>query len=249
MMDDKKCFIVDEDLPLIVPKRILVFAPHPDDELLSAGGTILKYKQLGTDITIIIATQGSGGYGEEEEREEIVERRKGEVKKLQSLLNCEIISLNYTKLPVEREQVSQITSLLRQKKPQVILTPHIQDTHRIHRNLAYIVKESIYHAATGEVYGGSGKIWQPHGVYYYESPSFKFQHAKNNNFIIVNIEEFWEKKKELFSQVYKSQRQLLSRILTWAENTAKLRGMEINSEYGEAFIPETTYTPLRLLLV
>lgn len=249
MMDDKKRIIVDENLPLIIPKKILVFASHPDDEILSAGGTILKYRQLGTDFTIIIATKGSGGYSEQEEIEEIIEKRKEEVKKLQSLLNCKIISLNYEKLPVEREKVSHITNLLRQIKPQIVLTPHFQDTHRIHRNLAYIVKESIYHATTGEAYGGSGKIWQPLGVYYYESPSYKFQYAKNNNFIIVNIEEFWERKKELFSQVYESQKQLLSRILIWAENTAKLWGLEINSEYGEAFIPETTYTPLRLLLV
>ena len=32
------------ELPVIIPDSILIFAPHPDDELLSCGGTILKYK-------------------------------------------------------------------------------------------------------------------------------------------------------------------------------------------------------------
>jgi len=64
----------------------------------------------------------------------------------------------------------------------------------------------------------------------------------------VDIEKQWEQKKEIFNHVYISQKEVLERVLDWAEDTATLRGNEINSEYGEAFIPETTYTPLRILL-
>jgi LmbE family N-acetylglucosaminyl deacetylase len=248
-MNDKKHIIVEKNPPLLVPKRILVFAPHPDDEILSTGGTILKYKALGSEITIVIATKGSGGYRKEENKENIIRQRHSEINDLQNLLDWKIIALNYENLSIEREQISKVTKLIREIKPQIVLSPHFQDTHRIHRNLSYIVRESLYHAATGEAYGGDGKLWQPLGVYYYESPSYKFQYAGYKTYITTNIDDYWMRKKELFSRIYKSQEQMLTEILTWAEHTAKLRGMEINSEYGEAFIPETTYTPLRLLLV
>ena len=39
------------------------------------------------------------------------------------------------------------------------------------------------------------------------------------------------------------------RVLDWAEDTAILRGNEINKGFGEIFMPETTYTPLKILLV
>ena len=57
------------------------------------------------------------------------------------------------------------------------------------------------------------------------------------------------KKKEIFEHVYISQNEVLERVIDWAQDTAILRGNEINSRYGEAFIPETTYTPLKILLI
>lgn len=248
MMDDKKLIFVDKEVPLLVPKRILVFAPHPDDEILSTGGTILKYRSLGSDITIVIATRGSGGYKNIKDKEKIVEERMREVNHLSNQLDCKIISLKYDKLPIDRKRISKITNLIRDEKPQVILSPHFDDTHRVHRNLSLIVKESIYHAVSGEAYGGEGKIWRPFAVYFYESPSYKFQYSEQKVFTIVDIEDYWEKKKELFIEIYKSQTRVLKQILGWAEHTAKIRGYEINSNYGEAFIPDTTYCPLKLVL-
>ncbi len=52
----------ESEQPIVVPESILVFAPHPDDELLSCGGTIMKYRELGSKITVVVATGGLGGY-------------------------------------------------------------------------------------------------------------------------------------------------------------------------------------------
>ncbi|MFX1570772.1 MAG: PIG-L deacetylase family protein [Promethearchaeota archaeon] len=248
-MSDNSYLIYDDRTPIIVPKRMMIFAGHPDDEIISCGGTLLKYQKLGTDITIIIATTGLGGYAKEKHKDNIAERREKELKLIKSLLNCEIIELEYSELQIDRSKISQITNLIRNYKPQVILLPHYSDFHRIHRNLSLITREAIYHCSTGKAYGGHQKSWTPLGVFYYESPSCKFQYIEGSVFIIVNIENYWEKKKEIFNQVYVSQKEILERVLDWAEDTAILRGNEINAGYGEAYIPETTYTPLKILLI
>ena len=248
-MTDKQFLICEDDLPIVVPKRIMVFAGHPDDELISCGGTILKYQHLGSEIFIVVATPGLGGYAKKEHKESILDQRENELRRVSEVLKCEFIELNYTNLEITRKKISKITNLIRNYKPQVILMPHQTDFHRVHRNLSLITREAIYHCATGKAYGGHERSWTPFGVYYYESPSCKFQYIDGSVFIYVDIEKYWEKKKEIFEHIYVSQTEVLERVIDWAQDTAILRGNEINSRYGEAFIPETTYTPLKILLV
>ncbi|MHA1723471.1 MAG: PIG-L deacetylase family protein [Promethearchaeota archaeon] len=239
----------EEEIPIVVPKRMMIFAGHPDDELISCGGTILKYQALGTEIIIVIATPGLGGYAKSNQQDVIIKTRENELKLVSEILNCDIIELGYSDLLINRNKIERITNLIRERRPQVILMPHFTDFHRIHRNLSLIVRESIYHCSTGKAYGGHGRSWKPFGIYYYESPSCKFQYIESSVFVVVDIEQYWVRKKEIFNQVYVSQKEILERVLDWAEDTAILRGNEINSKYGEAFIPETTYTPLKILLV
>jgi len=248
-MEENQYLVCDVNIPVVVPKRIMVFAGHPDDEIISCGGTLLKYRELGSEIFIIVATSGLGGYAKKEQREEIKSQRQKELNAIQKVLNCEVIELNYTDLQITRKKVAHITNLIRDIRPNIILIPHFSDFHRVHRHLSLITREAIYHCASGKAYGGHKRSWKPYGVYYYESPSCKFQYIEGSVFIIVNIEKYWTKKKEIFSHIYISQKEVLERVLDWAEDTAILRGNEIDSTYGESFIPETTYTPLKILLV
>lgn len=248
-MENNNSIICDIDIPLVVPKRMLVFAGHPDDEIISCGGTILKYQALGSEVFVVVATSGLGGYAKSEQKKEIENQRKQELELIRTTLKCKIIELGYNDLEVNSKLISEVTHLIREIKPQVILIPHYSDFHRVHRNLSLITKEAIYHCSAGKAYGGYKRNWTPLGVYYYESPSCKFQYVESSVFVVVDIEKYWQKKKEIFNIVYLSQKEVLERVLEWAEDTATLRGNEINSNYGEAFIPETTYTPLKVLLL
>ncbi|MFX1336974.1 MAG: PIG-L deacetylase family protein [Promethearchaeota archaeon] len=248
-MTEKHYLICEDELPIVVPKRMMVFAGHPDDELISCGGTILKYQKLGCKIIVVVATTGLGGYAIKEHKDSIIEQRENELKRVSEVLECEFIELGYSDIDITRKKISKITNLIRDHKPQVILLPHLTDFHRVHRNLSLITREAIYHCATGKAYGGHERSWTPLGVYYYESPSCKFQYIEGSVFVVVDIKKYWVTKKEIFEHVYTSQKEVLERVMDWAEDTATLRGNEINSKYGEAYIPETTYTPLRILLV
>ena len=248
-MERKDFLVTEKEIPIVVPKRLMVFAGHPDDEIVSCGGTILKYQALGSEIVVVVATSGLGGYAKTDHKEDILEQRKQELDLVRRALKCRVIELGYSDLEVKREIISEVTNLIRDFRPQVILLPHFSDFHRVHRNLSLITREAIYHCSTGKAYGGHERNWTPLGVYYYESPSCKFQYIEGSVFIIVNIEKYWVEKKEIFNRVYKSQKEVLERVLDWAEDTSILRGNEINSKYGEAFIPMTEYTPLKILLI
>ncbi len=41
--------------------KVLVFAPHPDDESIGMGGTIYKHTQRGDEVAIAIMTTGNIG--------------------------------------------------------------------------------------------------------------------------------------------------------------------------------------------
>ena len=248
-MNDQQHLISDIDIPIVIPKRIIVFAGHPDDEIISCGGTLLKYQELGSKIIVVVSSSGLGGYAKESQKSEIMKQRHEELIQIKKALKCEIIELRFENREITRQKISTITNLIRDYQPQVILMPHFSDFHRVHRNLSLITREAIYHCSSGKAYGGHGREWIPFGVYYYESPSCKFQYIDGSVFVIVDIENYWERKKTIFNEVYASQKEVLERVLSWAEDTAILRGNEINSSFGEAFIPETTYTPLKLLLV
>jgi LmbE family N-acetylglucosaminyl deacetylase len=239
----------EESLPIVIPESIMVLAPHPDDELLACGGTIMKYRELGAKVTIVVATGGAGGYAREEAKSDITEKRKLEMENVSTLMDVQFLELGFDEIEVNRYFVAKFTRLFRDYRPQLILIPHFSDVHRTHRFLSQIVREAIYHTATGKAYGGAGKEFMPLAVYYYESPSCKFQYIQGSVFIGVDISKYWERKVETFKKAYGTQEEMLDRVLAWAEKTALLRGYEIGANYAEAFIPATEYVPLRLLLI
>jgi len=42
----------------VTPRRVLVIAPHPDDEVLGVGGTIARLASEGAEVHVVIATTG-----------------------------------------------------------------------------------------------------------------------------------------------------------------------------------------------
>ena len=48
------------------PKRVIVFSPHPDDDVISMGGTIHRLMQQGHDVHIAYETSGNIAVGDED---------------------------------------------------------------------------------------------------------------------------------------------------------------------------------------
>ena len=63
--------------PQTLPKRVLIVAPHPDDEVFGCGGMLAWHGRLGATVRILVLSDGAAGDpGHRDER--IVETRRRE---------------------------------------------------------------------------------------------------------------------------------------------------------------------------
>ena len=73
-------------------KKIIIFAPHPDDETLGCGGTIAKRISEGYEVFVVVMTDGRYAFmnvldiDSDPTPEELKEIRKEEVKRATGIL-------------------------------------------------------------------------------------------------------------------------------------------------------------------
>jgi LmbE family N-acetylglucosaminyl deacetylase len=115
-------------------KRILVVAPHPDDETLGCGGTLLRHKQKGDHISWLIVTHMSEETGYSPERIASREREIEAVKvfyDFDSVYNLELKPAGLDVYPVG-ELVSKFSRVITAEKPETIYLPYRLDAHSDH---------------------------------------------------------------------------------------------------------------------
>jgi len=114
-------------------KKIIVVTPHPDDETLGCGGTLLKYKEENHQIYWLIVTEMGDGFSNEHKQ-----RRKEEI---YTVSNCyqfeEVFELNYPaagldKVPVG-DLIGSISKVFAKVQPQIIFAPYPGDIHSDHK--------------------------------------------------------------------------------------------------------------------
>lgn len=113
--------------------RILVLAPHPDDEVLGVGGTITKYVKDGHEVYVCIVTSV-----DDSDLRKIIQ---SEAKQAHNILGIkETIYLNF---PVVRlretsmvEMNKSMLDVVDKIKPEIAFIPHKGDMHADHAEVA-----------------------------------------------------------------------------------------------------------------
>jgi LmbE family N-acetylglucosaminyl deacetylase len=117
--------------------RVLVIAPHPDDEVAGCGGTILLHRQRGDVVTVLYVTNGGASRALGLGPEEMARRRRIEADQAAAILDVKAVWLG---LP-EREWDSaafstRLGELLAEEDPDVVYAPSCVDFHPDHRRVA-----------------------------------------------------------------------------------------------------------------
>jgi N-acetylglucosamine malate deacetylase 1 len=120
------------------PLRVLVFAAHPDDEVLGMGGTIALHASLrGDAVRIVCVTDGSSsqypGDAETRAKKEEEARRAAEELGVSDYVHLDLPDMRLDTLPhVEVNRVAE--EHLREHRPQIVYTPQ-PDVNLDHRAL------------------------------------------------------------------------------------------------------------------
>src|ERR1043165_8151237 len=114
--------------------RVLVIAPHPDDETLGCGGTLLKHAAAGDSLYWIIVTKAY----EPRWPKDVIERREQEIEQVSAAYGFEkrfrltFPAARLDTVPLE-ELLKSINDIVTDVKPDWILTVHTGDIHSDHR--------------------------------------------------------------------------------------------------------------------
>jgi len=125
-------------------KKIMVFAPHPDDDILGCGGSLAKHAQHGHEIITVYMTSGEAG-SLTFSCDELAQLREDEARRAAQLLKVkETIFLcnpdGY--LAYNRDNLVKIVGLLRTNQPDLIYLPHQLDGNEDHRVTYKLVLEA-----------------------------------------------------------------------------------------------------------
>lgn len=117
--------------------KVLVFAPHNDDEVLGVGGTISKYARAGHSVTVCEVTSGSK-YKMMQEEARKAHQVLGVEKSI--FLNLPVVKLK-TLEPAEIN--SAVAKVVNDVQPDIVFIPFIGDMHLDHREVTESVLVAV----------------------------------------------------------------------------------------------------------
>ncbi len=188
-----------------LPLRLLVIGAHPDDADLSAGGLAAIYRQLGHTVKFISMTNGAAGH-HEMGGQPLVDRRRAEAKAAGNIIGAEYEVWDYPdgELEPTLEARKQIIRLIRQFRPDLLLTHRPNDYHPDHRYTSQLVQDASYLVTVPNICPETPILRNDLSIMYLQD-DFKKPYPFSPT-IAINIDEVLETKVDMsechVSQVY-----------------------------------------------
>lgn len=220
-------------MPLDHYGRVLVVAPHPDDEVLGCGGTMARMVDAGLDVHVVVVTSGKPpAYSAES-----VARVRDEARRSHEFLG--IAATHFLDFPAAAldtvpagELNAGVGALIREIAPDTLFVPFLGDIHQDHQ-LAFL-------AAMVAARPRDGKA--PSRILAYETLSETNWYAAPTTpafvpNLFIDISATLERKLAAFS-IFESQVKAFpdERSLTTIEALARLRGSTVFLHAAEAFM-------------
>lgn len=128
----------------------IVFAPHPDDETLGCGGTIIRKRAAGAEVRVVFVTDGGASHAEELiARADLRALREREAIAATQLLGVEPPGVVMLGLPDGElasqfdEGVTRVRRLLEEHGPEQLYVPYRTGEHMDHKACAAIVFQAV----------------------------------------------------------------------------------------------------------
>lgn len=226
-------------------ERMLVAAAHLGDFLWRCGGSIAKYLAEGSEVKVVLLSDGLRGeandyWKREGANEEEARRvRRDEAQRAAAMLG--LTGLEFWGLPdypmeLGRPEVERLAHVIREFRPTFLVTHDTYDAFNPDHNLVSAAVRQAYAAASGAGFR-DGLPVSPR-----QTPIFGFEpHTTEiSNFrpqVYVDVSEVFEKKRAAM-KVFASQPHMYAAYVRKAETRAaeaRSRGGRSGCQYAEAF--------------
>lgn len=212
--------------------KVLVFAPHPDDEIIGVGGTIAKRAKEGDEVYVCVVTKG----GLPLFNPDFIEQGRRECREADAKLGVkETIFLDFPAVMLETvpryEFNGKIAEVVQRINPDEVYIPHRGDMQIDHQMVVDAAMVAV--RPRGNCY--------PKRVYAYETLSETGWNIPNtvNDFIPTVYEDITDTfdKKLAAMNVFQSQLAPFpaARSIGAIEALARFRGATVSVEAAEAF--------------
>jgi LmbE family N-acetylglucosaminyl deacetylase len=136
--------------------RVLVIAPHMDDEVIGPGGTVLRHVAAGSQVGVVFASDGAGGTNGAE-RDDYVDIRKREALTAAEQMGTSVVEFldhpDGQLCRVERTLSDELAEILRTWEPEQVFVPFPTDHHRDHQATASAAARAMKRT------GWAGEVW------------------------------------------------------------------------------------------
>lgn len=125
--------------------RVMVIAPHPDDDVLGCGGSLLKHVTDGAHCAIVYMTSGEAGGGKKSPEALAAQREAEALNGAKKLGVTDLIFLHEPdgKLQISELVIEKVRTVIESAQPDLVYVPHEVDGHKDHRATYSIVIEAI----------------------------------------------------------------------------------------------------------
>jgi N-acetylglucosamine malate deacetylase 1 len=133
------------------PGRIMAIAAHPGDGLFTMGAAVAHQIELGGAGALLSLSRGERGAPKDIPIQQYGEMQRTATEKATHLLGAEAIFLAYpdAEIPFNEESTLAVCDVIRQYKPEVVVTHWNGSWHKDHQNCHLIVRDALFYAGLG----------------------------------------------------------------------------------------------------
>lgn len=128
--------------------KLMVVGAHAGDAEVTCGGLVAKLTRAGHEVVIVHMTLGERGHPKLSEEEYGIQKRR-EAEEAARILGAKPVFLPYRdgELPVSSEAKFQLCDLIREYKPEILVTHWKGSIHRDHKSAYRNVVDALFYAA------------------------------------------------------------------------------------------------------
>lgn len=126
--------------------KVLVVSPHPDDEAIGCGGTLIKHSTDGDEVHVIFLTSGEHGSNKGSPGV-IAARREKEAERAAKILGVRKIDFwrqPDTRLRASQSLIRRMKAVIEQLDPRWIYLPHAHEAHPDHRAAFRLTRAAFF---------------------------------------------------------------------------------------------------------